>query len=381
MTNTSCILTPCELNQTNSSSILSFDELLDILGFSLWQTQINTFLLPPINLIGLIFSSYSLWIFTRSIFVEPIFFYYKLLCFVNVTHLLHNIPYCILLLPRYFPSLNTYAISVYSLYYIFASTFFYHFEDVIQMGILLHKMKAFSPFVKKHFRSSPQFISFCFFVTCFLIDIPNIFAYDIVSFGTYFYFDSNNFNHTSNFYYLNSSEFSLTPVGGVLLSFNIYFLNIVLCVLVGVSLNVLFYIKFKRYARKRQQEIESLQMRSIHNKPTIDREIIQFNYRERVESKIEKNMFYMAFTLAIISILTRFLIIVCSAYYSINYSFSNSILILMIIFFINSILPILSIFIFYFFNERFRNETNRIVFRQEPQPMPKIIFISREIRY
>ncbi len=168
MTNTSCILTPCELNQTNSSSILSLDELLDILSFSLWQTQINTFLLPPINLIGLIFSSYSLWIFTRSIFVEPIFFYYKLFSFVNVTHLLHNIPYCILLLPRYFPSLNTYAISVYSLYYIFASTFFYHFEDVIQMGILLHKMKAFSPFVKKHFRSRLNSFRFVFLSRVFL---------------------------------------------------------------------------------------------------------------------------------------------------------------------------------------------------------------------
>jgi hypothetical protein len=378
---TSSILTSFDLNHSNASLILSYDELLNTLGFSLWQTQINTFLLPPIYLIGIMFSSLSLWIFTRSTFVEPIFFYYKLLCFVNSIHLLHNIPYCILVTPRYFPSVNTYALSVYNLYYVFASTFFFHFEDVTHMGILLHKMKAFSPFVKKHFRSSPKFITFCFCVTCLLLDMQYILAYDIVSFGTYFYFDLNNYKHTANFFYLNSSYFSKTPVGRVLLSINIFFLNTLLCLIVGVALNVLFYIKYKKYARKRQREIESLQMRSIHNKPTIDREIIQFDYRERTDSKIEKNMAYMAITLCSMSILTRVLIIVCSIYISLHNTFSNSVLILMIVFFINSILPIVSIFIFYFFNEKFRNETNRILFRREPQPMAKIIFISKEIRY
>jgi len=211
--------------------------------------------------------------------------------------------------------------------------------------------------------------------------MPNPLAYDIDSVGTYFYFDSNNFNHTASFYVLNTSDFSLTPIGGVILIINGFFLNMFLCLLVGVSLNLLFYIKYKRYARKRQQEIESLLMRSVHNKPTIDREIIQFNYRERIDSKIEKNMAYMAITLCSMSILTRVLIIACSTYISLHNTFSNSVLILIIVFFINSILPIVSIFIFYFFNEKFRSETNRIVFRREAQPMAKIIFISKEIRY
>jgi len=185
----------------------------------------------------------------------------------------------------------------------------------------------------------------------------------------------------SPFFYLNSSHFSKTSVGRVLLSFNIFFLNTLLCLIVGVTLNVLFYVKYKQYARKRQQEIESLLIRSVHNKPTIDRELIQFNYRERTDSKIEKNMAYMAITLCSMSILTRVLIIACSTYISLHNTFSNSVLILIIVFFINSILPIVSIFIFYFFNEKFRNETNRIVFRREAQPMAKIIFISKEIRY
>jgi len=388
MTNTTSSFftsTPLALNHTNTSSlVLSFDELLDALGFRLWLTKLSTFFMAPINLIGLMLASLSLWIFTRSTtFVEPIFFYYKLISFVNVIHLVHNIPYCILVTPRYFPSVNTYDLSVYNLYYIFASTFCFHFEDVLQMGIILHKMKAFSPFVKRHFRSSPQFISFCFCVTCLLLDIPNIFAYDIDSVGTYFNFDSTDFKMRNvTFYYLNSSHFSKTSVGRVLLSFNIFFLNTLLCLIVGVTLNVLlFYVKYKQYARKRQQEIESLLIRSVHNKPTIDRELIQFNYRERTDSKIEKNMAYMAITLCSMSILTRFLIIACSSYMSLDQTISSLILSLMIVYFINSILPIVSIFIFYFFNEKFRNETNRIVFRREAQPMAKIIFISKEIRY
>ena len=168
-TNSSSFPTP--LNDTVSSSLPPLNVLLAELGFQSWQATIMTFILPPINLLGAVFCSFSLWIFFRSTFSDPIYFYYKLLCFVDFLNSLHNISYGVSLWPLYFPGLNTYVISVFKIYHSFLALLFFHFEDVLQMAILLHKMKLFSPFVKKHFRSSPQFISFCFFVTCFLIDI------------------------------------------------------------------------------------------------------------------------------------------------------------------------------------------------------------------
>ena len=196
-------------------------ELLDQLGFEMWQTVVNTFILPVINLIGTAMCSFSLWIFSRSSFEDPIFFYYKLLCFVNIILLLHNIPRFVLFSPFYFPWINTYLASVYQIYYITVAFFLYHFEDVLQMGILLHKMKYFSPFVKKYFKARPQFISFIFFLICLLIGIPLGFSLKISSFGDYFYFDSNGVKQFSTLHYYASSDFSQTPLGQFLIGFKV----------------------------------------------------------------------------------------------------------------------------------------------------------------
>jgi hypothetical protein len=198
------------MNVTTPVELLSLNDFLDQLGFETWRTIINTFILPPVNFIGIIFCSFSLWIFLRSSFSDPIFFYYKLLCFINILHLLHNIPYGILVSPFYFPWVDTYAVCFYRVYYAFMSTFLFHYEDVIQMGILLHKMKQFSPFVRNHFRASPQFISFAFFLTCLLIDSPLLSIFEISFIGDFYYIDSNDVKQTNTLYFNLFSDFSQT---------------------------------------------------------------------------------------------------------------------------------------------------------------------------
>ena len=56
----------------NETLIPSLNELLEQLGFDLWKTVVNTFILPVINLIGTAMCSFSLWIFSRSSFEDPI---------------------------------------------------------------------------------------------------------------------------------------------------------------------------------------------------------------------------------------------------------------------------------------------------------------------
>ena len=157
LTNSSSLL--ALLNDTATSSLSSLDVLLGKLKFQTWQATILTFLLPPINLMGAVFCSFSLSIFFRSTFSDPIYFYYKLLCFINTLNSLHNMFFGVSIWPVYFPWINSYVTSVFKIYYSFFSFLFFHFEDVIQMAILLHKMKLFSPFVKKHFSKSPKFVS------------------------------------------------------------------------------------------------------------------------------------------------------------------------------------------------------------------------------
>ena len=207
----------------NQSLSPSLDALLDQLGFEMWHTIINTYILPPINLIGIAFCSFSLWIFSKYSFEDPIFFYFKLLSFVNIINLLHNIPACILFSPRLLPSVNTYFTSTYIIYYASVSSFLFHFEEVLQMGILLHKMKLFVPFVRKYYTARPQIISLAFFLTCLLIDLPFAFSLKIVSLGDYIYINSNGVQQKASFFYYTSSDFSQTFYGQILLSFTFFF--------------------------------------------------------------------------------------------------------------------------------------------------------------
>ena len=173
------------------------------------------------------------------------------------------------------------------------------------MGIVLQKMKFFSPFVSRHFIAKPQLISLSLFLTCFFINLPFAFSFKVASFGTYFYFNSNGVKQYSTLYLTTSSDFSTTSFGKILLGFTSFFLNFFLSLLFGIIINVLSYIKYKSFSRKRHEEFEQLQMSSANNRPTTSKEIEQQQKRERTEHHIERNMFYMALTLCLISIISR----------------------------------------------------------------------------
>ena len=168
---------------------LSLDELLDILGFTPWKTITTNFVLPIVNLIGLIFCFISAFIFFNDRFVNPSFFYYRLFTIVYIVSFLHNIPIGILFSPRFFQQINTFYASMFQVYYIFTANLLFHYGDILQLNILLTRMKTFSPILRKYFTASPPLVSFATFLVCFLIDFWFGFLLKTSSFGTYYYFD------------------------------------------------------------------------------------------------------------------------------------------------------------------------------------------------
>ena len=98
-------------------SNMTLNELLDSLGFDAWKTLTASFVLFSFNLMGVVFSSVSFWIFTRRQFRrETVFFYYRLLSLVFLLHSLHSLPLAICYSPRYFKEitqLNTRHSSIY----------------------------------------------------------------------------------------------------------------------------------------------------------------------------------------------------------------------------------------------------------------------------
>ena len=233
--------------------IPNLDQLLDTLGFTEWEIIVSTFALPSISFVGLVLCALSAWIFFQPKFKDPVFFYYRLLCIVYIIHLAHYIPRGLLFTPRYFPQINTFFTSIYLIYYSFISVFLFHFEETLQIAILLTRMKIFSPYVKKHFAALPRNVSIAFFLTCLVIEIPAAFLYKINALGVYSYHDST-VQQTATLYYYAVSDFGQTLFGKSLIAFSFYFLNLILSIVVGVALNIMSLLKYKSYVKERHKK-------------------------------------------------------------------------------------------------------------------------------
>ncbi len=350
-------LNSSDSNATNASDSLStLDELLDFLGFSQWLTVCHSIVLPCIGFVGLIFCSVSAYIFFQRKFVDPVFFYYRLLCITFIVHLLLSIPVGIVSSPRYFPQIiNTYYSSVYAVIYWPTIIFLFHFEDTLQMGILLKRMKIFSPFVNKYFTTKPKIVSLAFFLTCPLIDIPlGSVAYKITSFGTY----TSNDGSTRMFYYYTSSDFSSTPIGQLLYLITQFFLNQFLSLLVGLILNSVSVWQYRSYLKERGQrdEVRFNQRDIATTLIALPGQHHILTPKEIKDRKAEKNMFFMALTLCTISIISRVLLMIVLVYFLMFNTFYNSLILYFITNSIQVLVPSSGIFVFYLFNKMFRQE-------------------------
>ena len=258
----------------NINTNATLNQLLDKLGFTRLQTTTASFVLPVVNLFGMSFCSLSAWIFFRRKFIDPIYLFYRILCLVYILHLVHNFFYGILFVPRYFTQMSTYLSSLFHIYYFFMAGSLFLFEDLLQMGILCHRIKFFSPFLAKNFKVSPRIFSLLSFFACF-INLPVIFSFKIVSLGSFYYLDSSGVKQMAMFYYFSRSSFGESTFGKILIGFLTFFLSLTFTLIAGIALNIFSILKFKKYTLQRRVEFEELEMSSIHNRPILNVETEQ----------------------------------------------------------------------------------------------------------
>jgi len=315
--------TNTDLSSISEHEYLSLDEFLDSLGFAKWITITASFVLPIVNLIGLVFCSLSLWIFSQSRFKNPIFFYYRLLTIVYILSLLHNIPAGVLFSPRYYnrnQRIDSYALSVFHIYNGCVSNFLFHYGDVLQVGILLTRMRLFSPLLSKYFTASPKCISLVFVFICLLIDVPLVFTFKVGSLGKYYYFEDSNggTKRYETFYFMINSDFAMSPFGQIFGFVMSFCLNTLFSLIVGIVLNVISFAQYKFHLNKRRQQTEAINMRllEIVSVAKIANNLNdQLSEKDKNAREAEKNMLYMVLSLCSISIVSRLVIICCIIYF------------------------------------------------------------------
>ena len=345
-------------------STMTLDKLLYSIGFKSWQTIGTTFVLSLCNFFGLIFCSISAWIFFDRKFKDSIFFYFRLLTLVFSFHLLHNIPFCILFSPKYFPSFNTYKISIFQIYYNFISSVLFQYEEILQIFILLTRMKTFNKLLKKYFNPSPILISILAFLTCLIIYLPIFFTLKITSLGDYVYTNLNGSIYKASFYYPTSSEFTETLIGQLISLVTYFILGIILSLIIGLALNIVSFIQFREYLRYKRVEEVGLQLKYFDIQNSTRVEVVvpyKFSKKRLNERKREKQMLYLILTLCSISILTLLILMFNFVYFIFYYDFQSLIVVIVIATSIYTITPTVAIFIFHSFNKDFRNELKKII--------------------
>jgi len=328
--NVSLVLTRSE---TPLPISLSLGQLFDLLGFDPWITMTATFVIPAISLIGIILKTSCTWIFFREKFKNPVFFYYRLLCLVYAIHLAYTIPFGLLVSPQYFPQINTYLSSFYLIYYLDILCFLFHFEETLQMAILLTRMKIISPFVNTLFSFKPWVISLTFFLIFFFTDIFAVFALKVDSFGTYSYYDSlNDLKQNGTFYYFTPSDFTTNLFGRIVFGITILVVNLFLSIIVGITFNGASVHLYRSYVKERRKKVEAYNNTQVAYTSnlnqawtSIDTEIQVFvmpqalekglTQKEINEYKAEKNMFLIALTLSMMSIVSRVILICVTIYF------------------------------------------------------------------
>jgi uncharacterized protein YneF (UPF0154 family) len=339
---------------TDKNSSLSLDQLLLSFGFTELEMITASFILLPICFMGACFCSLSAWIFYRPKFRQTSFFYYRVLCLVSVLHLLHGIPYGLFFSPRYLPSLDMYWTCVFRIYYNFISPLLFHFEDTLQMAILLDRMAIFNKFVKKHFKASPQIISASFFVTCLLIDLPFAFSLKVAPIGTFSFLVGETVQSNVTFYVGVSSDFASSPFGRILVGITTVILNLTLTQNIGMALNFISVRQYRAYLSNR---------RPLERQDTSSQSV-KVSKKQRSEQKAERNLFVMALTLSSISTGSRFIFACCYVNYFFFFSLATEFAVTLILYIGYTLGPTASILVFYSYNKIFRQEVKATILRR-----------------
>jgi len=199
-------------------SNITLDQLLDNLGFKTWETIANSFILPLVCLFGSVSCFISALIFFMKPFTDPVFVYYRLHSILNVFVLVFNMFFGVCFSPRLMPNQDTYACAIYNAASIWLNHFMYHYLDVIEICILIERMKIFSPFVKKNFKSTPLTVSFILFIVCVIIDAPFMYACKPGPLGKYYDIDLTGVRREHQLYNIIPTEIAFTQLGSTILT-------------------------------------------------------------------------------------------------------------------------------------------------------------------
>ena len=154
-------------------------------------------------------------IFSRNKFdILPTYFYYRCLIFLNIIESIVSIPYGFCFTPTYI-SINSYACAIVQSAYISETSLNTHLVGVIEILILLDRIKILNPSLKKYLTLSPLKMCLASCWPCMLIGIVFSLDYIPVYGGEYYCINAKGSYSINSFYYVDASSLANSQIGKI----------------------------------------------------------------------------------------------------------------------------------------------------------------------
>ena len=338
------------------NSTYTLDEIIELGGYIPFDLVAYQFGVTIMGALSILLCTVNAWIFFRKSFSTPADDYLKLICLVGLSESLLSVPYGFCITPKYFPSMDSYKCSIVQTVYISFSEMMFHYTGILEIAILLERMKIFSKIVKKYFTIVPKRACILFFLVC--IPIDGFFASILLPklAGDFYYVDKGEYKQNT-YFYVGVTDFANTEVGKMLL-ISVYVVRDVFTMLTSLALNIVSLIQMRAYFKKKSRQL-------LQNSAGINAKATKHEIKLR---NTEKNHLLMVITLCFIAIISRTVLIMSNIYYLYTLDYvtvlMGTLADLVIIFG-----PFSSFFVFFKFNKKFRNEFFAIfcIFRDDEE--------------
>lgn len=290
------------MNQTNlidSNLILNitFKEYLDLIGNYEIIDILYFYFISSICFIGSILNLICIWIFFNNGFTQPIYTYYKILSINSFVHEFFGIWFSLCLSPRYIPFEYSYQSTYYQSVFIPFHMFLHYYSGLIELTILLDRIKLFVKRVKRLFKLEPSTVLKLLFLISIILSIPGIFINQI-KLNIWYSHENEPTLKEYKIYILGLNELTETTIGFIFILFTSFLFN-ALILLITIVLNLILVYLIRKYSRRMTD------IGGILPSPTDN----QLNINKRRE-KLNKRASLMAIMLTSISIVSRIMIVV-----------------------------------------------------------------------
>jgi hypothetical protein len=232
------------ISEIDSSLILNISTA-EYIGFFLIPLNDILYLYPTtsISIIGFVLNLFNVIVFFKKEFNSPMFFYFKVQSACNLILNLTSIPYSLCNAGRYIEDEKRKLCAYYLVSFVAFGTLLAHYQSVLEIAILLDRLKTFNKTIKKYFTLSPQKFSLILSVICFLIDLFYMFAFSPQEYFWYNYKEDGTLERKS-IWFVVSSNFATSSIGRILLILTYVIREFVTIIFtVGFSLFLLNYTR------------------------------------------------------------------------------------------------------------------------------------------